>query len=193
MPAPKLDAELVRRFGAAVSIGARPEQVARALGVGRSTYYAWIKRGVAPGPGDHLYCELVATIDRARGSSYVTLIGDLRNIAKRDPRAAMALLERIDKEWGAAGGDASAGSAAPTITFIVSGKEPKGPRGAAAPGESSGTRVIFDVGPQESAAEPSNPDAEAPEPSVAPYPKVVIDVSAKHPRRSVEESEAVAP
>lgn len=169
---PKLDEDLIRKFSAAVSIGARPDQVARALGIGKSTFYGWISRGKAPGPGDHVYVDFVETISKARGSAYVTLIADLRNIAKRDPRAAIKLLETIDKEWGAAAnGGASVGTAAPTIQIVVERKEPKGSGaqgesgepepdnryGADATSPSPRTRVIIDVGPHE----PNDAESEA--------------------------------
>lgn len=97
-----LTPEVISRIAAGVQRGARPELVAQAIGVGRSTYYHWLNRGRHPGPGDHLYVELVEQIEQARALAQLFLID---RIAKSpDWRASAKLLEILNRDWARAAG-----------------------------------------------------------------------------------------
>jgi hypothetical protein len=126
MPAAKLDEDVVAQILAAVRVGARPEQAAQALGIGKRTYYDWVKRGRSPVPlpGDDLYVKLVREIEKARGSAIVSLIATLRRHANSDWRAAVKLLEMLAHDWARAGGQESGSEseAAPIIHIVVDGK-----------------------------------------------------------------------
>ena len=126
-----LTEDIITRIVAAVSIGAKPEQAARALGIGRRTWYDWVKRARdatstgAPKPGDHLYVTLLDEIDRARGSAYVELMMHFRTLAQRDWRAAMKLLEMTDNDWArAAGQETAAATEPPTIHIVIEARKP---------------------------------------------------------------------
>ncbi len=127
MPRPtKLTEQLITNIALGVQRGARPEVVAQAYGVGRSTYYGWVDHGRKPGPGDQLHVMLVEEIDRARGIARLYLID---KIAKsNDWRAAAKLLEILDPDWaraaGAPGVEGEGGRQAPTIQIVVTEKTP---------------------------------------------------------------------
>lgn len=121
-----LDEDLINQITAAVSVGATPQQALRALGISRSTYHEWVKRGRDPGPGDGIYVRLFDEIDQARGSAIVQLIIAMRKIAGRDWRAAAKLLEMNDRDWARAAGQQTVAAPGdpPTIRIVIETEEP---------------------------------------------------------------------
>ena len=161
MPAAKLTEDVLAKIVAAVSVGARPEQAAQALGIGKRTYYDWTARGRKPGVGDHLYVQLVVEIEMARGTAIVSLIATLRRQANSDWRAVVKLLEMLDRDWARASGQEAGGSQreAPIVHIVIDGQEQTtaraasgdGPRTeadtvAASKGPTTNHGVVIDIG-----------------------------------------------
>jgi hypothetical protein len=162
MPRPtKLTEQIVTQIATGVSRGARPELVAMALGVGRRTYYDWVKRGRAPGPGDHLYMDLCSEIERARGLARLYLIDKISK--SNDWRASAKLLEMLDADWARAAGapeppgsESAGGSGQAQWTIVIERKIPRAEQAAHGPdtgGDVRG-RVVMGV----TAADPDAPE-----------------------------------
>lgn len=73
---------------------------ARAAGVGYATVKTWMSRGTQEGDEHELHRAFRAAVQRAERESEQELVAMVRNHAKEDWRAAIALLERrAPKRW----------------------------------------------------------------------------------------------
>jgi hypothetical protein len=89
---------LQERICLAIRAGAPPETAAVYAGIGKSTYYAWMKRGErGAGP----FVEFREAIKKALAEFEVHTVAIVRQAAPQDWKAAMTLLERrFPDRWG---------------------------------------------------------------------------------------------
>jgi hypothetical protein len=98
---PKLTKELIEDIEALFIMGATDKAVFMAMGIGKTAYYGWLKKG-EESERKNIFTDLVETVNRAKGMAYVSYLNDLQEQSEnRDHKATMAWLRKHHPdEWG---------------------------------------------------------------------------------------------
>lgn len=97
-----LDAQLQTEIVNLLTLGATIEDCCAAVGITKTSYYEWVKRGNRGRKGDELYTEFSNAVTRARVQARMAAITTVRRAIKADDvNAAQWYLERSDPaNWG---------------------------------------------------------------------------------------------
>ena len=94
----KLTPELQTKVIDYIKNGNYTKTACQAVGISEQTYYTWVKRGK---DGESPFVEFLESVERARAEAEVRNVFIVQVAAKKDWRAAMTWLERVNyKDWG---------------------------------------------------------------------------------------------